>query len=65
MSYRARNNVLHHRYALRLDMVGYGLHMVCVKRKENIYIRGNVTALQIILRNKILGNNNLFKVTST
>ena len=26
---------------------------------------GNVIALQIILRNKILGSNNVFKVTST
>ena len=33
--------------------------------RENISIIGNVITLQIILRNKILGNNNLFKVTST
>ena len=33
--------------------------------RENISIIGNVITLQIILRNEILGNNNLFKVTST
>ena len=33
--------------------------------RKNIAITGNVITLQIILRNKIPGNNNLFKVTST
>ena len=33
--------------------------------RKNICITGNVITLQIILRNKILGNNNFFKVTST
>ena len=33
--------------------------------RKNICIIGNVITLQIILRNKIPGNNNLFKVTST
>ena len=42
-----------------LDMV-YELN-----RRKNISIIGNVITLQIILRNEILGNNNLFKVTST
>ena len=31
--------------------------------RKNICIFGNVTTLQIILRNEILGNNDLFKVT--
>ena len=33
--------------------------------RKNICIIGNVITLQIILRNEIPGNNNLFKVTST
>ena len=33
--------------------------------RKNICIIGNVIILQIILRNEILGNNNLFKVTGT
>ena len=33
--------------------------------RKNIYVSGNVITLQVILRNKIPGNNNLFKVTST
>ena len=32
---------------------------------KNICIIRNVITLQIILKNEILGNNNLFKVTST
>ena len=33
--------------------------------RKNIFVLGNVITLQIILRNEIPGNNNLFKVTST
>ena len=44
---------------VNLDMV-YELN-----GRKNICIVGNVITLQIILRNIILGNNNLFKVTST
>ena len=48
-------------------MVFYGIHLLnlLVNRKKNICIFGNVITLQIILRNEIPGNNNLFKVTDT
>ena len=36
-----------------------------LNRRKNTCIIGNVITLQIILRNEIPGNNNLFKVTST
>ena len=36
-----------------------------LNRRKNIYIFGNVITMQIILTNKIPGNNDLFKVTST
>ena len=40
--------------------------MVCpLNGKKNIYIFGNVTTIQIVLKNEIPGNNDLFKVTIT
>ena len=36
-----------------------------LNRRKNICIFGNVITLHIILRNEVLGNNGLFKVTST
>ena len=40
--------------------------MVCeLNGRKNIYIFGNVITTQIILRNEILGNNDLLKVIST
>ena len=36
-----------------------------LKGRKNICIIGNVITVQVILRNKIPGNSNLFKVTST
>ena len=56
MSYKALNNI-----GDILLNLGYGLH---VKRKgKYFYVRNLIK--WIILRNKILGNKNLFKVAST
>ena len=61
MSYRALNNAPYHRY---LNKVRYGLRST--EGKMFIYSGfGNVIALQIILRNEVLGSNNVFKVAST
>ena len=54
------NNALHPRHLTdNFDMV-YKLN-----GRKNICIIGNAITLQIILRNEITVNKNLFKVTST
>ena len=69
LSFRTTNVLLYPLIKMRVTpsyIFDRNLDMVYeLNGRENISIIGNVITLQIILRNKILGNNNLFKVTST
>ena len=59
---RALDNAPHRKYLTEFWDFAYGLR---VNGKKIICIFGNIITLKIILRNKIPGNNDLFKVTST
>ena len=59
ISYRALNNAPHHIHLKKF------WKWFALNGRKNIYILGNLIALQVFLRNEIPGNNNLLKVTST